>query len=170
MDDGTILIGFSELAIALAGFTTIATIIVKVSDSTSKNLLAVRLKMVLMFSILLIVGSIAPLIISQSNLDTDQIWHWSSIAFLVSSSIVAYVAIFDMLPRTLRDPKQSWWQTLGSLVLGSASVLTALAAIFTSNPVFWYMSTLALVLGVCVIMLAGLVLSFPVFDIHRENS
>ena len=61
MEAATLLIGFAELAISMAGFTTIATIIVRISDTTTKNFLAVRLKMVLIFSVHLIIISFAPL-------------------------------------------------------------------------------------------------------------
>lgn len=168
MDTATLFMGFAELAIALAGFTTIATIIVKVSDSTSENLLAVRLKMVLMFSIHLIVISISPFVLSQLSPNSEQHLHYSAGVSFVSGGLVAYIGFVKLLPRTIKDPKNSWWQTLGSIASGTASIFTGVLTIIGNNALFWYSATLSLVLLTCLIMLAGLVLSFPVFDVHRK--
>lgn len=172
MDTATVLIGFSEIAIALAGFTTIATVIVRVSDSTSHNLLAIRLKTILLFSIHLIVISVLPVTLFQLDLDPspDQFWRWSAILSLASGAIVAYIGFLHLLPLTLRDDKNSWWQTIGVSTLGTMSMLTTALVIAGGNPVFWYMATLSLVLGASLTMLVGLILSFPVFDVHRTIS
>jgi uncharacterized membrane protein YgdD (TMEM256/DUF423 family) len=169
MDTETLLMGFAEMAIALAGFTTIATIIVKVSDATSENLLAVRLKTVLIFSIHLIVISISPFLLYQLDPNPEQYWRSSALVSFVSGGVVAYISFVQLLPRVLKDSKNSWWQTISSVMCGSASVVTGIFTIFGNNASFWYSVTLSLVLGTCLIMLAGLVLSFPVFDIHRKK-
>ncbi|MGB1666651.1 MAG: hypothetical protein ACPHDP_03150 [Pseudohongiellaceae bacterium] len=38
-----------------------------------------------------------------------------------------------------------------------------------NHPSFWYFATLALILGANLVMLAGLMLSFPIFDVHRKS-
>lgn len=167
MDTATVLIGFAEIAIAMAGFTTIATVIVRVSDRTSHNLLAIRLKTILLFSMHLIVISVLPVALYQLDSGPDEFWRWSAMLSMASGTVVAYIGFLHLLPLTLRDDKNSWWQTISVSTLGTMSILTAALTIAGANPVFWYMATLSLVLGGSLTMLVGLILSFPVFDVHR---
>ena len=169
MDTATLFMGFAEIAIALAGFTTIATVVARISDSTSKNLLAVRLKTTLMFSVHLIIISIAPFVLYQLEPNSDQFLRWSAVVSFISSVVVAYISFFSLLPRTIRDPQNSWWQTVGSVGCGLGSLVTGVLTIVGDNASFWYSATLSLILGTCLIMFVGLVLSFPVFDVHLKD-
>ena len=163
MDTANILIGFAEIAIALAGFTTISTIIVRISDSTSRNLLAVRLKTILLFSIHLVLLAIAPTVLFQLQPEGDHYWRWSALLSLCAGIIVAAIGFIRLMPTTINDPKNSWLQTI------SVSLLTGWLAYASNHPAFWYFATLALILGANLVMLAGLILSFPIFDVHRKS-
>ena len=163
MDTANILIGFAEIAIALAGFTTISTIIVRISDSTSRNLLAVRLKTILLFSIHLVLLAIAPTVLFQMQPEGDHYWRWSALLSLCAGIIVAAIGFIRLMPTTINDPKNSWLQTI------SVSLVTGWLAYASNHPAFWYFATLALILGANLVMLAGLILSFPIFDVHRKS-
>lgn len=163
MDTANILIGFAEIAIALAGFTTISTIIVRISDSTSRNLLAVRLKTRLLFSIHLVLLAIAPTVLFQLQPEGDHYWRWSALLSLCAGIIVAAIGFIRLMPTTINDPKNSWLQTI------SVSLVTGWLAYASNHPAFWYFATLALILGANLVMLAGLILSFPIFDVHRKS-
>ena len=163
MDTANILIGFAEIAIALAGFTTISTIIVRISDSTSRNLLAVRLKTILLFSIHLVLLAIAPTVLFQLQPEGDHYWRWSALLSLCAGIIVAAIGFIRLMPTTINDPKNSWLQTI------SVSLVTGWLAYASNHPAFWYFATLALILGANLVMLAGLILSFPIFDVHRKS-
>jgi hypothetical protein len=106
MDTATLSIGFAELAISMAGFTTIATIIVRVSDTTTKNLLAIRLKMVLIFSVHLIIISLAPFVLSQFDPDPEQYWRSCALVSFVSAAPVAYIGFFQLLSKTFKRPQK----------------------------------------------------------------
>jgi len=49
------------------------------------------------------------------------------------------------------------------------SLVTGWLAYAGNHPAFWYFATLALILGANLVMLSGLILSFPVFDVHRKS-
>jgi len=169
LDTANILIGFAEIAIALAGFTTISTIIVRISDSTSRNLLAVRLKTILLFSIHLVLLAIAPTVLFQLQPEGDHYWRWSALLSLCAGIIVAAIGFIRLMPTTINDPKNSWLQTISVTLLGTVSLVTGWLAFAGNHPAFWYFATLALILGANLVMLAGLILSFPIFDVHRKS-
>jgi hypothetical protein len=124
LDTANILIGFAEIAIALAGFTTISTIIVRISDSTSRNLLAVRLKTILLFSIHLVLLAIAPTVLFQLQPEGDHYWRWSALLSLCAGIIVAAIGFIRLMPTTIKDPKNSWLQTISVTLLGTMSLVT----------------------------------------------
>ncbi|MFT6294946.1 MAG: hypothetical protein ACJATW_001224 [Glaciecola sp.] len=95
MDTATLLIGFAEIAISMAGFAAIATIIVRISDTTTQNLLAVRLKMVLIFSVHLIIISLAPFVLYQFDPVPERYWRSSALVSFVSTAPVAYIGLFN---------------------------------------------------------------------------
>ena len=169
MDTANVLIGFAEIAIALAGFTTISTIIVRVSGSTSRNLLAVRLKTILLFSIYLILVALTPIALFQLQLEEEQYWRWAALLSLFIGVIVAVIGFSSLLPPTIKDSKNSWFQTITVTVLGTGSLMTSWLAYAGHHPAFWYFATLASILGANLVMLVGLILSFPVFDVHRSQ-
>jgi hypothetical protein len=169
MDTATLLIGFAEIAISMAGFTAIATIIVRISDTTTQNLLAVRLKMALIFSVHLIIISLAPFVLYQFDPVPERYWRSSALVSFVSTAPVAYIGFFQLLPKTLKDPKNFWWQTTGTMTCSILSFVTGLLTIYGTNACFWYCATLSLVLGTSLIMLVGLVLAFLIFDIHQND-
>jgi len=170
LDFSQLLIGFVQIAISLAAFTTIATIVVRISDTTSENLLAVRLKTILLYSMHLVVLSVLPLVLYQLTPGDVQFWRSSALLALVSVCLVNYQALFIILPKVISDPKNSWLQTISVIGFSTASVITGVLTIFLDNPAFWYMITLTLVLASALAMVIGLVLSFPVFDVHRAKS
>ena len=73
------------------------------------------------------------------------------------------------MPTTINDPKNSWLQTISVTLLGTVSLVTGWLAYASNHPAFWYFATLALILGANLVMLAGLILSFPIFDVHRKS-
>lgn len=169
MDFAEILIGFVQVAVALVAFTTISVVVVQVSESTTESLLALRLKYILLFSTHLIVLGILPLVFYQLVPEDGQFWRYSALGSLVAVGAVGYVGIFVLAPIVLRDPKKSWPQLI---VAGTFSILglaTNVWIIFSSEPSFWYMATLALILGATLVMVIGGVLSFPIFDVHKSK-
>ena len=169
MDIATLLIGLAQIGVALAGFTTIAGVVVRVSKTTTENLLAVRMATILMFSVFVIVGAILPMVIYHTAPDYDRYWRLSSLVITPLSLVMAVIGTFYILPRTIRDTKNSWPQTLSSTACGYAGVSAIFFALFAQNAAFWYIAGLGLVLAGSLVMLVGLILSFPVFDILRKR-
>lgn len=60
------------------------------------------------------------------------------------------------MPTTINDPKNSWLQTISVTLLGTMSLVTGWLAYAGNHPAFWSFATLALIL------------SFPIFDVHRK--
>ena len=170
MDNATILIGFAQIAISLAAFTTIASVVVQISESTSENLLAVRLKTILLMSMQLIVLAVSPLVFYQVTPEGDLFWRYAAGAALISGALVAYISFFLIIPKVLKDPKNSWPQTIGGTVFGTASLVAVAVCILRDNPAFWYVAAMVLTLGASLFMVIGLILSFPVFDVHRKKA
>ena len=170
MDNATILIGFAQIAISLAAFTTIASVVVQISESTSESLLAVRLKTTLNFSMHLVVTSVLPLVTYQLVPDEGAFWRYAAMVSLITASILGCIGLFDQLPKVVKDPKNEWTQTIAVSTCGFMSIATGILAILRDNPAFWYITTLALVLAGTLTMIMGLVLSFPVFDVHRKKA
>lgn len=169
MDFGALLIGYAQIAISLAAFTTIASVVAQVSENTSANLIAVRLKLTLLFSLHLLVLAVLPTVIYQIAPGADEFWRYSAIGASISFAIAAGISVFGELPRVLRDSKNSWVQTILSLVFGFASGGADIFAIWSGAPDFWYLLSMALALACTLTMVVGLVLSFPVFDVHRKD-
>lgn len=167
MDTATILIGFAQIAVSLAAFTTIAAVVVQISATTSANLFAVRLKLILLFSISLIVLSLLPIVTSHRLEDSMHWWNQAAIGGSAISASTAFIAMTTCLLPVLRDPKNAWWQTIGVLVFGFGSVGAMGVAAFHSSPAFWYILSIELLLATTLVMVSGLVLSFPVFDALR---
>lgn len=169
MDFATTLIGIAQMAVGLLAFTTIASVVAEISDTTSKNLLAVRLRSLLIISACVTAFAMIPLVLAQLTLEQDQLWRLSAVAsitLLVPSAGILYI---DVAPKALKDPKNPLLQAISIISVGTAGVLALFAAVFNSTPSFWYILALALFLGGCLIMVLGLVLSFPVFDVHRKK-
>ncbi len=169
MDFAEILIGFVQVAIALVAFTTISAVVVQVSKSTTENLLALRLKFILLFSMHLIVLCILPLVFYQIEPNHAQFWRYSALGSLVSVGVVGYVGFVVLLPKILRDSKKSWPQLILSGTFATFGLVSNVWIIFCKEPSFWYMVTLALILGATLVMVVGGVLSFPIFDVHESN-
>jgi hypothetical protein len=106
MDTATLLIGFAEIAISMAGFTAIATIIAWISDTTTQNLLAVRLKMVLIFGVHLIIISLAPFVLCQFDPDPERYWRSSALVSFVSIAPVAYIGFFSTTSKNFKRPQK----------------------------------------------------------------
>ena len=169
MDTATILIGFAQIAISLAAFTTIASVVVQISESTSENLLAVRLKTTLLMSIQLIGLAVFPIVFYQIVPEDGLFWRYAAGGALSTGAIVAYISFFLILPKVLIDPKNSWSQTISATVTGTASLVAGALSILSDSPQFWYVTAMALTLTACLAMVIGLILSFPVFDVHRNS-
>lgn len=169
MELATILIGFAQIAIALAGFTTIASVVVQISERTSANLVAARLGSILTFSMLLVVMSV--LLIAFYHLVTqgDQFWHYAAIGSLIVSSLAAYINFFHVIPKVVKDPHNSWLQTISSLVFALGGSASLVLTLLRDNPAFWYFAAMTLTLAACLTMIIGFVLSFPVFDVLRKS-
>lgn len=166
----TVLIGFAQIAISLAAFTTIASVVVQISASTTENLLAVRLKATLLFSMQLLVLSVLPIVFHHLDPENGAYWRYSATGSLATAAVVAYIGLFDQMPKVLRDPKNSWPQTVGVTTSGLASIATSVLTLTQNNPAFWYFATIALMLAGTLTMIIGLVLSLPVFDVHRKKT
>ena len=169
MDFAEILIGFVQIAVALVAFTTISVVVVQVSESTTASLLALRLKFILLFSTHLIVLGILPLVFYQLEPEDGQFWRYSAQGSLVSVFAIVYIGFVVLLPRILRDSKKSWFQLISSGTFATLGLGTNIWIIFSKEPSFWYMATLALILAATLVMVVGTVLSFPIFDVHRSN-
>jgi hypothetical protein len=124
--------------------------------------------MVHIFSVHLIIISLAPFVLSQLDSDPEQYWRSSALVSFVSIAPVAYIGFFQLLPKTLKDFKNSLWQTIGTMTCSLSSLVTGLLTMYGTNASFWYCATLSLVLGTSLVMLVGLVLSFPIFDIRQK--
>ena len=169
MDFAEILIGFVQVAVALVAFTTISVVVVQVSESTTTSLLAIRLKFILLFSTHLIVLGILPLVFYQLEPEDGLFWRYSALGSLVSVFAVGYVGFVVLLPRILQDSKKSWAQLVSSGAFATLGLGTNVWIIFSKEPSFWYMVTLALVLAATLVMVVGGVLSFPIFDAHGSD-
>jgi hypothetical protein len=168
VDFEEILIGFVQTAVALVAFTTISVVVVQVSERTTESLLALRLQYILLFSIHLIALGILPLVVYQLAPEDGQFWWYSALGSLVTASAVAYVGLIVLLPGILRDPKKSWPQLLLAGSFATCGLGTNVWIIFSEEPSVWYMITLALMLAATLVMVVGVVLSFPIFDVHRS--
>ena len=168
MDTATILIGFAQIAVSLAAFTTIAAVVVQISATTSATLFAVRLKLILLFSICLIVLSLLPIVTSQRFEDSKLWWNLAALGGSAIIAITAFIAMATCLLPVLRDPKNAWWQTIGVFVFGFGSVGSMGVAAFHPSPAFWYILSIELLLAATLVMVSGLLLSFPVFDVIRR--
>ena len=80
-----------------------------------------------------------------------------------------YVGLVVLLPRILRDSKKSWSQLIFSGTFATLGLGTNVWIIFSNEPSFWYITTLALILAATLVMVLGTVLSFPIFDVHGPN-
>jgi hypothetical protein len=169
VDFAEILIGFVQVAVALVAFTTISVVVVQVSESTTASLLALRLKFILLFGTHLIVLGILPLVFYQLEPEGGQFWRYSAVGSLVSVSAVGYVGFVVLLPKILRDSKKSWLQLILSGTFAIQGFGTNVWIIFSKEPSFWYMVTLALILAATLVMVVGVVLSFPNFDVKGTN-
>ncbi len=169
MDFAEILIGFVQVAVALVAFTTISVVVVQVSESTTESLLALRLKYILLFSTHLIVLGILPLVFYQLAPEGGQFWRYSALGSLVTVSAISYIGFFVLAPTVLRDPKKSWPQLILSATFATLGLGTNVWIIFSTEPSFWYMVTLALFLAATLVMVVGGVLSFPIFDVHGSR-
>jgi len=170
LDFAEILLGFVQVAVALVAFTTISVVVVQVSQSTTASLLALRLKFILLFSMHLIVLGILPLVFYQLAPEGGQFWRYSALGSLVSVSVTGYIGFVILLPRILRDSKKSWPQLIYSGTFATLGLGTNVWIIFSEAPSFWYMVTLALVLAATLVMVVGVVLSFPIFNSHESKS
>lgn len=169
MDIEGILIGYVQVAVALVAFTTISAVVVRVSESTTESLLALRLKYILLFSMHLIVLGILPLVFYQLTPEDGQFWRYSALGSLVTVSAIVYVGILVLAPMVLRDPKKSWPQFILSATFSILGLVANVWIIFSNEPSFWYMATLALILAATLVMVVGAVLSFPIFDVHESK-
>jgi hypothetical protein len=168
VDFAEILIGFVQIAVALLAFTTISVVVVQVSERTTESLLAIRLKFILLFSTQIVVLGILPLVFSQLELEEGQYWRYSTLGSLFFLCVIAYLSFFILLPRVLQDPKQSWTQTIVASLFAISGMGTNTWIIFSQEPSFWYISTLALFLAATLVMVIGVILSFKIFD-HGEQ-
>jgi len=169
VDIAEILIGFVQVAVALVAFTTISVVVVQVSENTTESLLALRLKYILLFSTHLIVLSTLPLVFYQLAPEDGQFWRYSALGSLVTVSAIGYVGILVLAPLVLRDPKKSWLQLFLAATFSTLGLCTNVWIIFSNEPGFWYMATLALILAATLVMVIGGVLSFPIFDVHESK-
>lgn len=169
MDFAEILIGFVQIAVALVAFTTISVVVVQVSASTTESLLALRLKYILLFSTHLIVLGILPLVFYQLVPEDGQFWRYSALGSLVSACTISYIGFFVLAPIVLRDSKKSWPQLILSATFSTLGLGTNVWIIFSNDPTFWYIATLALILAATLVMVVGVVLSFSIFDVQESK-
>ncbi|MGI9325444.1 MAG: hypothetical protein ACR2PZ_09520 [Pseudomonadales bacterium] len=169
MDFEETLIGFVQIAVALVAFTTISVVVVQVSGRTTESLLALRLQYILLFSVHLIALGILPLVVYQLAPEDGQFWWHSALCSLVTAIAVAYLGLIVLLPRIIRDPKKSWIQLLLAGSFATSGLGTNVWIIFSEEPSVWYMATLALMLAATLVMVIGVVLSFPIFDVHSST-
>ena len=101
MDLAALLIGFAQIGVALAAFTTIAAVVVNVSETTSENLLAVRLATILMFTVFLIVCAVLPLIVYQAVPDANRFWKISAMFAASGSLAPAIIGFFVLNPKAV---------------------------------------------------------------------
>ena len=169
MDLAALLIGFAQIGVALAAFTTIAAVVVQVSETTSENLLAVRLATILMFTVFLIVCAVLPLIVYQAVPDVNRFWKISAMFAATGSLAPAIIGFFFLNPAAVQDSKNSWKQTISVNIFGFAAAGAFIWSVFAQNSAFWYILAIGLLLAACLVMLIGLILSFPVFDVMRKG-
>lgn len=169
MEHTPVFVLFAEAAIALAGFTTLASVVVRLSRATNETMLALRLISVIMLATTLLIMSLIPLVIARLELPERTAWTYAAYAALVCGAVTAVCAIF-VLRLVIREKANVWWQTIAASGLGYGGMGMLFAVLLTDVPAFWYVLSLSAQLGACISMVIGAIYSFPVFDslFHRE--
>ena len=80
MEIGAVLIGLAQIGVALAGFTTIASVVVQTGVTTSRNLFIVRTLSILLFSLIFSPGLLGrfPIFLFDGLSDPGQLF-WGEI-------------------------------------------------------------------------------------------
>ena len=164
METGAVLIGLAQIGVAMAGVTTIASVMVNTSVTTSRNLFIVRVFSVLLFSILLILGALAPILVSAADISGTRMWQTSSLLVQPALIFAGYVGFFILNRRAISDEKNNWWQTIFTNLLAVAGTTIFVLAIFSDHAKFLYTLALMLVLSGALFMMTTLILSFPIFE------
>ena len=164
METGAVLIGLAQIGVALAGFTTIASVVVTTGKTTSRNLFVLRVLGALVFSVCLMLFSLMPIIVNAADISGPPLWQISVMASVPFWLVFAGVGLLYILPRVLRDEKNNWFQTTLITFGGTAGFGCALFAIFSDQAAFWYMLSLGLVLMGTLVNITGVILSFPIFE------
>ncbi|NNC38583.1 MAG: hypothetical protein EX271_01740 [Acidimicrobiales bacterium] len=164
METGAVLIGLAQIGVALAGITTIASVIVKTSQTTSRNLFIVRVLSILLYSLGLILSALMPVLVSSAGMTGLRLWQVSAMLSMPSWIGLAVIGFFYVLPRALRDEKNNWVQSVVLTVIPTAGFGCAVYAIFSDQAEFFYMLSLMAVLTANLIAMTALILSFPIFE------
>lgn len=164
METGAVLIGLAQIGVALAGFTTIASVVVQTGVTTSRNLFIVRTLSILLFSLSLILLALAPVLVETAGISGPRLWQVAAMMTMPLWLFSFIVGYFYLMPRVIRDEKNNWFQTILITLCGTAGFATAVMAIFSANAKFWYMLSLMLTLSGALVAIIGLILSFPLFE------
>jgi hypothetical protein len=128
MKSADLLFSLMQVAVTLAGFTGVITLIDRGAARVSDELVSLRVRRLVIAALLVVVLATTPFVANLFGFPEDQIWRWGCLA--EGASITAYLIALEARVRRLTGPKAlgiSYLQYYGFSALGVLILFSLLA-------------------------------------------